>query len=77
MNSPLKQLSSPEMHVAQLMAEGYENAQIAAHAGLSENTVKMYLSRAYHKTGTYNRVQLARLIWENARQQPTADSVCA
>jgi DNA-binding NarL/FixJ family response regulator len=54
---------SPQEHaVADRVAQGRSNEQIAAELNLSVNTVKTYASRIFTKVGVKNRVQLANLV---------------
>jgi DNA-binding NarL/FixJ family response regulator len=55
-------LSPQEFAVADRMAQGRSNEQIAADLNLSINTVKTYGSRIFSKVGVKNRVQLANRI---------------
>lgn len=64
-------LSPTRLRIAELVADGYGNKEIAALVGLAESTVKNHLAALYwdfefsHRYN--NRVLLARLVWE-ARQ---------
>lgn len=60
-------LTEREQDIANLVAEGLANRQIAERLFLSEITVKNYITRARQKTGSENRVQLARYVWFNSR----------
>jgi DNA-binding CsgD family transcriptional regulator len=51
------------MQVTKLLAGGYPNKEIARLLGLSPNTVKVLVQQAFQKTGSENRVQLARWYW--------------
>jgi DNA-binding CsgD family transcriptional regulator len=53
-------LTSAELEVAQLAADGLSNPAIASHLFMSCGTVKMHLSSVYLKLGIANRAQLAR-----------------
>jgi DNA-binding CsgD family transcriptional regulator len=55
-------LSSVEAQIADLVATGLTNRQVAARAGLSPKTVEVYLSRIYAKTGCQSRVELALAV---------------
>jgi DNA-binding NarL/FixJ family response regulator len=55
-----------ERDVAQLVARGIDNCAIADRLGITEGTVKVFLSRMYHKFGLNRgrvsaRVQLGLL----------------
>ncbi|MEP7326574.1 MAG: response regulator transcription factor [Gemmatimonadota bacterium] len=54
-------LSERERQVLRLAGEGMEGIDIAANLGLSEGTVRNYLSEAITKLGAANRVEAARL----------------
>ena len=52
-------LTAGEQRIAQLVAEGRSNKEIAAALFLSVNTVESTLSRAYSKLGVRSRTELA------------------
>ena len=52
-------LTMRELEVVQLIGEGCSNPEIAKRLGIAEDTVKHHLSRAFDKTGTSSRVELA------------------
>lgn len=54
-------LSLRERQVLQLLADGWPNAAIGARLGLTEATVKSYVSTVLTKLGVTNRVQAALL----------------
>jgi two-component system nitrate/nitrite response regulator NarP len=56
---PLDQLTPRELDVARLVAEGKRNLAIAQKMGVTEGSVKVYLSRIYEKTGLGSRTELA------------------
>ncbi|MGH2378353.1 MAG: response regulator transcription factor [Candidatus Limnocylindria bacterium] len=60
-------LSPREVTVAQLVARGLTNEEIARELGLSPLTVKKHLERLYAKVGVGNRTALAAWIWERSR----------
>jgi DNA-binding CsgD family transcriptional regulator len=60
------QLTSVELEVANLVARGLTNRQVAEAAGLSLKTVEVYLSRIYAKTGYHTRVELAVALTSGA-----------
>lgn len=57
-------LSDRERQVLRLAAEGATGARIAGLLGLSEGTVRNYLSDAIAKLGAANRVEAARIARE-------------
>lgn len=58
-NAQLDALSTRERQVLELLANGQPNSAIAAALGLSEATVKSYVSTVLTKLGVENRVQAA------------------
>jgi DNA-binding NarL/FixJ family response regulator len=54
--TPAARLSPQEQRVLELAAEGKSNKQIAAAMGLSEGTVRNYLSAVFSKLGVASRV---------------------
>lgn len=52
-------LSPRELELAQLVAAGYTNAEIASTLQISRQTVKNHLQAAYTKLGVHNRVLLS------------------
>jgi two-component system response regulator DesR len=54
-------LTDRERQVLRLAEEGLSGSDIAARLGLSEGTVRNYLSEAISKLGASNRVEAARL----------------
>ncbi len=57
-------LTDRERQVLRLAGQGRSGADIAAELGLSEGTVRNYLSEAIGKLGAANRVEAARLARE-------------
>lgn len=58
----LAALSNREYQIANLVAEGLSNLEIAAQLGITERTVKAHLGTIYAKTSTKGRLGLALLI---------------
>ncbi|WP_447979817.1 response regulator [Candidatus Nitrospira bockiana] len=56
---PGEELSRQEQKVLELVAEGKTNKEIAAELGLSDRTVKNYLTRVFEKLGVTRRSQAA------------------
>jgi two-component system response regulator DesR len=54
-------LTDRERQVLRLAGEGMQSGDIAAELGLSEGTVRNYLSEAISKMGASNRVEASRL----------------
>jgi two-component system, NarL family, nitrate/nitrite response regulator NarL len=58
----MKSLAARETQVANLVAEGLPNKNVAAKLGLSEHTVSNYLFRIYNKLGISSRIELALYV---------------
>ena len=56
-----KGLSSREAEALKLAAKGAGNREIAAAMGLSENSVKMFMKRAFFKLGASSRAEAVQL----------------
>ncbi len=54
-----EQLSPRQLAVAKLVSRGQTNYQIACELGITENTVKLYVSQVLRLTHMHNRTQLA------------------
>ena len=63
----LDTLSAREREVAEAVAEGLTNKQVAARLGITERTVKAHLATVFEKTGVRDRLQLALRL---SRRQP-------
>jgi len=57
--SIFNQLSPRQLDVARLVGKGQTNYQIACELGITENTVKLYVSQVLRLTQMHNRTQLA------------------
>lgn len=55
-------LSNREYEIANLVAQGLSNIDIAGRLAITERTVKAHLSSIYAKTGTRGRLSLALLV---------------
>jgi DNA-binding NarL/FixJ family response regulator len=60
----LKEMSSREKEILGLMAQGYDNKEIARKIYIAEQTVKNYVSIIYSKLGVKDRVQASRMAIE-------------
>jgi len=58
----LESLTKREREIANLIAQGQSNLEIAANLKITERTVKAHLSSIYEKTKTGSRLNLALLI---------------
>lgn len=64
-------LTLRERQIFDLLGEGLSNQEIADRVGLSENTVKHYMTPLLHKLGVRNRTEAALLAGKRA---PLADT---
>ena len=60
------ELTEREQTIAELVASGRSNKQVAAALFLSQKTIEHHLSRIYAKLGVRSRVELANAEWESA-----------
>lgn len=65
----LARLSPQESRVVALVAEGKTNREIGEAMGLSEKTVKNYLSNAMEKLNTSRRSQVAALVTQEGKRR--------
>lgn len=56
-------LSSKEREIAELVAKGLSNKQVAERIFVSENTVKYHLKHIFQKIDVRGRVELAQIRW--------------
>jgi DNA-binding CsgD family transcriptional regulator len=61
-------LTSSEQRVAELVAAGRSNKQVAAELYVSPKTVEGHVSRIYAKLGVHSRIELARRVASNTEQ---------
>jgi DNA-binding NarL/FixJ family response regulator len=66
----LARLTSREADVLYPLAEGLSNMDIGTRLGMSEATVKTYVSRILAKLNCANRVQAALLVRDSGGRQP-------
>ncbi|MBI5379913.1 MAG: helix-turn-helix transcriptional regulator, partial [Nitrospirae bacterium] len=57
-----KKLSRREQQIVQYLLRGHGNKEIAAHLGLSENTIKGYLKLLMRKLGVGSRSGILALL---------------
>jgi len=65
----LQELSPREKEVLRLLAEGYDNREIAARLFLAEQTVKNHVSVLYDKMGVKDRMHALRKAGEIGKFQ--------
>lgn len=69
-NAGIAILSEREEQIFALLGRGMSNVEIAGAIGLSENTVKHYITPLLSKLGVRNRVEAALLARERGRGTP-------
>jgi two-component system nitrate/nitrite response regulator NarL len=69
----MKSLGVREFQVANLVAEGLPNREVALKLGLTEHTVSNYLFRIYNKLGISSRIELALYVMKD-RERPVIAS---
>jgi len=65
--SQLDPLTGQERRVFELVGRGHSNREVAQATGLTEKTVRNYLSRVFDKLGVRRRSQLVALYLSNQR----------
>jgi DNA-binding NarL/FixJ family response regulator len=68
-SSGMKSLTLREAQVANLVAEGLSNRDIAVKLVLTEHTVSNYLFRTYNKLGISNRIELVLYVLKERERQ--------
>jgi GAF domain-containing protein len=68
-------LKSREAHVAELVAAGYSNGEIAAELTISEQVVKNILHSVFDRLGVWNRVELAKSFWHSRSARSQEESL--
>jgi len=66
----LEQLTPREAEILLFVARGWSNAEIAAHAFVSEPTVKTHIARILMKLGLRDRVQVVVYAYEHGLTKP-------
>lgn len=59
---PAQLLTGQQLHIAQLVAEGATNREIATRMSLSTRTIDHHLRNIFHRLGVRSRTELARLF---------------
>jgi len=67
-------LAPRERHVTGLLAQGLSNKEIAWSLGITEGTVKVYLSKLFDKVGVNDRFELALLALKNMCASHSGDT---
>lgn len=68
-------LTKRERQLVTLLAQGLKNKEIASMLFISEGTVKVYLSRLFHKVGVKDRFELALYGLKNLENPVTRQSL--
>jgi DNA-binding CsgD family transcriptional regulator len=68
-----RRLSAQELQVATRVAEGRNNAEVAAALFVSRKTVEAHLTRIYRKLGVRSRTELVRLLAPVLEPDPASD----
>lgn len=58
---PLRDLTSRQREVLDLLSEGLSNRKIAESLGVEEVTIKLHLNKIFKKLGVTNRIQAVRI----------------
>ncbi len=74
-NDPLGSLSSRQMEVLELLAEGCSYEQIAVRLFISVNTVKFHVRSIFSHLGVRNRMAAAHLLVQRPRAAPPPRAV--
>jgi len=67
-----EELTEAEIRVAELVARGLSNKEIAAELDISVRTVENHISHILDKKNFNNRVEIARLVFEQNLSDPDA-----
>jgi pimeloyl-ACP methyl ester carboxylesterase/DNA-binding CsgD family transcriptional regulator len=67
-------LTAREAEILERIAQGLDNAQIAAHLGMSEKTVRNHITHVFDKIGVENRSQAIVLARERGLGQQSRSS---
>ncbi|WP_269932802.1 response regulator transcription factor [Aminobacter sp. HY435] len=70
--TPLSRLTTRELELLGVLADGWTNLQIATRTGISENTVKYHLKNLYDKLGVRNRAMAVALYASEKKRGPQA-----
>jgi DNA-binding CsgD family transcriptional regulator len=66
----LESLTPREREIVHWLGLGKTNSEIACIGGISENTVKHYVTEIFNKLGVSNRTQLVRRLSEHEARRP-------
>lgn len=60
--NPIDELTSRELEVLNLVAEGLSNKRVALRLGVHEKTIKQHMTHIFAKLGTSNRTEAAMVL---------------
>ena len=60
----LNDITPKQRKVVELLAEGYEMAQIASQMGVTYRTINFHIQRLYERLGVNNHVLLIRSFYD-------------
>ena len=66
-------LTRRELAVAQLIAQGLTNRQIAGELVITDGTTSNYVQRVMSRLGFHSRAQIAAWVVERGLQEPSDD----
>ena len=64
----LYELTDRENEIAELVARGLQNKEVAEELGIARATVVSHLRKVFIKMRVRNRTELARLVMESQRE---------
>jgi DNA-binding CsgD family transcriptional regulator len=70
--SGLEELTTQEARIAELVAEGSTNPEIAEHLFISRRTVEYHLTHVFAKVGVSTRTELARVVLQQHTESDRA-----
>ena len=71
---PTRGITTPEAEIANYVALGKTNAEIAKLLHYSDNTVRSYLETIYQKTGVHSRSELKKVFLRGNRGKPITEN---
>lgn len=72
-NADTQKLTSREIDILQLMAQGHSNERIAEELHLAESTVRKHATNVYRKLGVDSAREAIAWAWQNGIMSPSED----